>query len=403
MGYGKSGVIAKYSASLESKSSGKLMKLFEYESKSLAQNLGINTPRGGLASTPDEARDIHKRIGGEVVIKAQVLVAGRGKAGGIKFGSKPEETRDRASEILSMTIKGEKVKKVLIEQKLNIKKELFGSIVLDRANRCQTVLASDQGGIDIEDVAKQNPEKILHHRIDPVFGMRGYDARQVGLKLGYSGQRLNALTDLLSNLYRLSVIYDAELVESNPLVETNEGKFVTADLRLIVDDNSLFRHPEFQERAKEVSSEVTPLEAKARENGLAFVELDGDIGIMGNGAGLVMATLDMVNHYGGKPANFCDVGGGANAEHVATALQIIQGDHKVNRIFINILAGITRCDEVAKGIVDVKKVVGLKKPLVVRMQGTNFEEGKKILNSIGITTLERMDEAAQLVVSLRVA
>jgi succinyl-CoA synthetase beta subunit len=302
-----------------------------------------------------------------------------------------------------MTIKGEKVKKVLIEQKLNIKKELFGSIVLDRANKCQTVLASDQGGIDIEDVAKQSPEKILHHRIDPVFGMRGYDARQVGLKLGYTGQRLNALTDLLSNLYRLSVIYDAELVESNPLVETNEGKFVTADLRLIVDDNSLFRHPEFQERAKEVSGEVTPLEAKARENGLAFVELDGDIGIMGNGAGLVMATLDMVNHYGGKPANFCDVGGGANAEHVATALQIIQGDQKVNRIFVNILAGITRCDVVAEGIVDVKKVVGLKKPLVVRMQGTNFEEGKRILNSIGITTLEKMDEAAQLVVSLKVA
>jgi succinyl-CoA synthetase beta subunit len=403
MGYGNSGVIAKYSASPGCKSSGKLMKLFEYESKSLAQNLGINTPRGGLASTPDEARDIHKRIGGEVVIKAQVLVAGRGKAGGIKFGSKPEETRDRASEILSMTVKGEKVKKILIEQKLNIKRELFGSIVLDRANKCQTVLASDQGGIDIEDVAKQSPEKILHHRLDPVFGMRGYDARQVGLKLGYTGQRLNSLTDLLSNLYRLSVIYDAELVESNPLVETSEGKFVTADLRVIVDDNSLFRHPEFQERAKEVSGEVTPLEAKARENGLAFVELDGDIGIMGNGAGLVMATLDMVNHYGGRPANFCDVGGGANAEHVATALQIIQGDQKVSRIFINILAGITRCDEVAKGIVDVKKVVGLKKPLVVRMQGTNFEEGKKILNSVGITTLEKMDEAARLVVTGKVA
>src|SRR5438132_10864853 len=403
MGYGKSGVIAKYSACPERKSSGKLMKLFEYESKSLAQNLGINTPRGGLASTPDEARDIHKRIGGEVVIKAQVLVAGRGKAGGIKFGSKPDETRDRASEILNMTIKGERVKKVLVEQKLAIKKELFGSIVLDRANKCQTVLASDEGGIDIEDVAKQNPEKILHHRLDPVFGMRGYDARQVGLKLGYAGQRLNSLTDLLSNLYRLSVIYDAELVESNPLVETNDGKFVTADLRVIVDDNSLFRHPEFQERAKEASGEVTPLEAKARENGLAFVELDGDIGIMGNGAGLVMATLDMVNHYGGKPANFCDVGGGANAEHVATALQIIQGDQKVSRIFINILAGITRCDEVAKGIVDVKKVVGLKKPLVVRMQGTNFEEGKRILNSIGITTLEKMDEAARLVVATKVA
>src|SRR5438132_3627530 len=175
------------------------MKLFEYESKSLAQNLGINTPRGGLASTPDEARDIHKRIGGEVVIKAQVLVAGRGKAGGIKFGSKPEETRDRASEILSMTIKGEKVKKVLIEQKLNIKKELFGSIVLDRANKCQTVLASDQGGIDIEEVARQTPEKVLRHRLDPVFGVRSYDARLIALKLGYQGAQQGTFPDSLSH------------------------------------------------------------------------------------------------------------------------------------------------------------------------------------------------------------
>ncbi len=379
------------------------MKLFEYEAKSLAQNLGINTPKGSLASTPDEARDVHKRIGGEVVIKAQVLVAGRGKAGGIKFGSKPDETRDRASEILSMTIKGEKVKKVLVEQKLATKKELFASIVQDRANRCQTLLASDQGGIDIEDVAKQSPEKVLRHRLDPVYGMRGFDAREVALKLGYEGLKQASLTDLLSNLYRLSVIYDAELVESNPLVETQDGRFVTADLRVIMDDNSLFRHPEFQERSKEVSGEVTPLEAKARENGLAFVELDGDIGIIGNGAGLVMATLDMVNHYGGKPANFCDVGGGANAEHVGTALQIIQGDAKVRKIFVNILAGITRCDEVARGIIDVKKVVGLKKPLVIRMQGTNYEEGKRLLNAAGLTTLENMDEAAKLVTGSKVS
>src|SRR5213594_5273380 len=379
------------------------MKLFEYEAKSIAQNLGINTPRGALASTSEEARDIHKRIGGEVVIKAQVLVAGRGKAGGIKFAGKPDETRERATEILNMTIKGERVKKVLIEQKAAAKKELFASIVLDRANRCQTVLASDQGGIDIEEVARQTPEKVLRHRIDPVFGMRGYDARLIALKLGYQGAQQGTFTESLSNLYRLSVIYDAELVESNPVIEMQDGRFVAADLRVIVDDNSLFRHPEFQERSKEASAEVTALEAKARENGLAFVELDGDIGIMGNGAGLVMATLDMVNHYGGKPANFCDVGGGADAEHVATALQIIQGDQKVHKIFINILAGITRCDEVAKGIVEVKKVVGLKKPLVVRMQGTNFDEGKRILDSAGITTLEKMDEAAQLVTSAKVA
>src|SRR5213594_4106931 len=379
------------------------MKLFEYEAKSVAQNLGINTPRGAVASTSEEAKDIHKRIGGEAVIKAQVLVAGRGKAGGIKFASKPDETWARANEILGMTIKGEKVKKVLIEQKAAAKKELFASIVLDRANRCQTVLASDQGGIDIEEVARQAPEKVLRHRLDPAFGMRGYDARLIALKLGYQGAQQGTFTEFLSNLYRLSVIYDAELVESNPVIEMQDGRFVAADLRVIVDDNSLFRHPEFQERSKEISSEVTALESKARDNVLAFVELDGDIGIIGNGAGLVMATLDMVNHYGGKPANFCDVGGGANAEHVATALQIIQGDQKVTRIFVNILAGITRCDEVSKGIVDVKKVVGLRKPLVVRMQGTNFEEGKRILNSIGITTLEKMDEAARLVVASKVA
>lgn len=375
------------------------MKLFEYEAKSLAQNLGIPTPRGAVASTPEEAREVYRRIGGDVVVKAQVLVAGRGKAGGIKFASKGDETRDRAAEILGLSIKGEKARKVLIEQKLATKKELFVSIVQDRASRCQTVLASAQGGIDIEQVAKESPERLIRHKLDPVFGMRSYDARDVALKLGYQGQQLNILADLLSNLYRLSVVYDAELVESNPLVETQDGKFTAADLRVIVDDNSLFRHPEFQERSKEVSAELSPLEAKARERDLAFVELDGDIGVIGNGAGLVMATIDLVKKYGGNPADFCDVGGGANADHVAAALDIIQSSEKVKSVFINILAGITRCDEVAKGILEVKKVVGLKKPLVIRMSGTNQEEGKRILSSAGLTTLDKMDEAARLVAS----
>ncbi len=372
------------------------MKLFEYEAKSLAQNLGIPTPKGVVVATSEEARDAHKRLGGDVVIKAQVLVAGRGKAGGIKFASKPDETRDRAAEIFGLSIKGEKAKKVLVEQRLATKKELFVSIVQDRANRCQTVLASAQGGIDIEQVAREAPERLVHHRLDPVFGMRSFDARDVALKLGYGGQQLNLLTDLLSNLYRLSVVYDAELVESNPLVETQEGKFVAADLRVTMDDNSLFRHPEFQERSKEVSGEVSPLEAKARERGLAFVELEGDIGIIGNGAGLVMATIDLVKYYGGNPANFCDVGGGANADHVAAALDVIQSSEKVRAVFVNILAGITRCDEVAKGIIEVKKVLGLKKPLVIRMSGTNQEEGKRILASGGLTAFDKMDEAAKL-------
>ncbi len=372
------------------------MKLFEYEAKSLAQSLEIPTPKGSVASSAEEARDIHRRLGGDVVVKAQVLVAGRGKAGGIKFASNPDETRERATEILGLLIKGEKARKVLVEQKLVMKKELYVSIVQDRANRCQTVLASNQGGIDIEQVAKGTPEKVVRHRLDPVFGMRLYDARDVALRLGYSGSQLNLLTDLLSNLYRLSVVYDAELVETNPLVETQEGKFVAADLRVIMDDNSLFRHPEFQERSKEVSGEVSPLEAKARERDLAFVELDGDIGIIGNGAGLVMATIDLVKYYGGSPANFCDVGGGANADHVAAALDLIQSSEKVKGVFVNILAGITRCDEVAQGILEVKKIVGLKKPLVIRMSGTNQEEGKRILNSAGLTALDKMDEAARL-------
>jgi succinyl-CoA synthetase beta subunit len=372
------------------------MKLFEYEAKLLAQNMGIPVPKGAVASNGEEARDAYKRIGGDVAVKAQVLVAGRGKAGGIKFASTSDETRERTNEILGLSIKGERAKKVLIEQKLSTKKELYVSIVQDRANRCQTVLASGQGGIDIEQVAKETPEKVVRHRLDQIFGMRSFDARDVALRLGYSGQQLNMLTDILSNLYRLSVVYDAELVESNPLVETQDGRFIAADLRVIMDDNSLFRHPEFQERSKEVSGEVTPLEAKARERDLAFVELDGNVGIIGNGAGLVMATIDLVKHYGGNPANFCDVGGGSNADHVAAALDVIQSSEKVQLVFINILAGITRCDEVAKGILEVKKVVGLKKPLVIRMSGTNQEEGRAILKSGGLGSLDKMDEAAKM-------
>ena len=374
------------------------LKLFEYEAKSFAQNLGIPTPRGNVAATPDEAREVHRRMGGEVVVKAQVLVAGRAKAGGIKFAAKPDETRDRTGEILALTIKGEKVRKVLVEQKIVAKKELFLSIVQNRASRCSTILASAQGGIDIEQTAKEHPEMVVRQQLDTIFGLRSFEAREVALELGYKGPQLLALADLMSNLYRLGVIYYAELVESNPVIETQDGKFTAADLRVIVDDNSLFRHPEFQERSREVSSEVTPLESKARERGLAFVELDGDVGIIGNGAGLVMATIDLVKQYGGNPANFCDVGGGADADHVAAALGVVQSSDRVRTVFINILAGITRCDEVAKGIVEVKKVVGLKKPLVIRMVGTNQEEGRKILQSEGIGVFDKMDEAARQVV-----
>ena len=376
------------------------MKLFEYEAKEIVRQYGLPVPKGEIASTPQEAKDAFLQLNQPCMIKAQVLVAGRGKAGGIKPASNSEEASEVARSILSMSIKGEKVAKVLVEQKLAAKRELYVSIVVDRSSKCYTLLCSSEGGVDIEQVAANTPEKIIHHKIDPLIGLQEYESRFVAKRLGYSGKRINQLSSIIIKLYRVMLDYDAELIESNPLIETEDGDLVAADLRMLIDDNALFRHQNFLARMKTFEPDMTPLELKAREKDLAYVELDGEVGIIGNGAGLVMATLDMILDYKGKPANFCDVGGGASEERIASALEIVLGNPKVKVLLINIMGGITRCDDVARAILDIQKKMGISKPMVIRLVGTNEKEGQKILAAANIPSLNSMEEAAAKAVEL---
>lgn len=376
------------------------MKLFEYEAKEIAQQYGLLVPRGIVASTPQEAKEAFQKLNQPSMIKAQVLVAGRGKAGGIKPASNPDEAFEVAKTLLAMTIKGEKVAKVLVEQKLASKHERYLSIVVDRSSRCYTLLCSTEGGVDIEQIAIQSPEKIIRHKIDPLIGLQPFESRLVARRLGYSGKQMNQLTSVISKLYEIMLDYDAELIESNPLIETENGELVAADLRILLDDNSLFRHQKFLERMKTFEPDMTDLEVKAREKDLAYVELDGDVGIIGNGAGLVMATLDMILDYKGKPANFCDVGGGASEERIASALEIVLANPRVKVLLINIMGGITRCDDVARAILDIQKKMGIAKPMVIRLVGTNEEEGQRILAAANIPSLNSMEEAAAKAVEL---
>ncbi len=376
------------------------MKLFEYEAKDIVREYGLPAPDGYVASTPDEAKMAWSKIGRPSMIKAQVLVAGRGKAGGIKPASSADEAFQVAKSILSMTIKGEKVNKVLVEEKIQGKFERYISIVVDRAARCYTILCSTDGGVDIEQVADQNPEKIIRDKIEPLIGLQDFQSRIAAKQLGYDRKQMTQLASLISKLFRVMLDYDAELIESNPLIETQSGEFVLADFRILLDDNSLYRHPKFLERMKTLEPDMTPLEVRAHEKNLAYVELAGDIGIIGNGAGLVMATLDMILDYGGKAANFCDVGGGANEERIAAALEIVLANPRVNSLLINIMGGITRCDDVARAILEIQKRMGITKPMVIRLVGTNEEEGQKILAAAGIPSLNSMEEAAAKAVEI---
>jgi len=370
------------------------VKIFEYEAKRIASQHGLPVPSGYLASSPQEAREVAQKIACPVVVKAQVLVAGRGKAGGIRVADSPDEAEKAASVILGLKIEGETVSKVLLEEKLDVARELYVGLVVDRSARCYSVLTSQVGGVDIEEVAQQTPEKIIRRPMEPGKGLEGFQARELAQRLGYKGSQLVELTAFIAKFCSMATAYDSELAESNPLVETKKGGFVAADLRMIIDDNSLFRHKSLLEETRDVIHDLSPLEIKAREKGLAYVELDGDVGIVGNGAGLVMATLDMIQDYGGRPANFCDVGGGASAERIAVALEIVLSNQNVKALFLNIMGGITRCDEVAKGLLEVRKRMGLKKPTVIRLVGTNEEEGRRILKEAGIPSLETMEEAA---------
>ena len=376
------------------------MKLFEYEAKQIAQEYGLPVPKGFVASTPQEAKDAFSKLNQPCMVKAQVLVAGRGKAGGIKPASSSDEAAQVAQSLLSMSIKGEKVAKVLVEQRLASKHERYVSIVVDRASRCYTILCSTEGGVDIEQVAGAHPEKIIRRKIDPLFGLREFESRMVAKQLGYSGKQMGQVMSVIGKLFQITLDLDAELIESNPLIETESGDLVCADLRILVDDNSLFRHPKFLERMKTFEPDMTPLEVKAREKGLAYVELDGDVGIIGNGAGLVMATLDMILDCKGKAANFCDVGGGADEARTAAALEIVLANPKVKVLFINIMGGITRCDDVANAILDIQKRMGITKPMVIRLVGTNEKEGQKILAAANIPSLNTMEDAAAKAVEL---
>jgi succinyl-CoA synthetase beta subunit len=374
------------------------MKLLEYEAKRILTKYGVPTPKGELATNPVQAREIASRLKPPLVIKAQVPVAGRGKAGGIFFADSIAEVEKAAEKLLCIQIKGIPVRSVWIEEKIQAKKELYFGITVDRYSKSYVAIASSEGGMKIEEVAAKTPEKVIKFPINPQRGFRPYHARQIAKHMGYAENQISTLGNIFYSLYKAGMDYDAELIEMNPLVETPDGNFVAVDTRIIIDDNALFRHPEFKGRILE--GELSPQEIEAAKNDLAYVKLDGDIGVIGNGAGLVMATLDSIQLYGGKPANFLDVGGGAPSEKIAAALKIVLSDPNVKALLINILGGITRCDEVARGVLEAKEKLGIKKPLVIRLVGTNEEEGKHILTEAGIPVLESMEEAAKRVVEI---
>jgi len=376
------------------------MKLFEFEAKTILAKYGIPTPNGGLATNTDQARETASKLKSPLVVKAQVLVAGRGKAGGILFAKSVDETVKAAEKILNMQIKGLPVKSVWIEEALQVKRELYFGITTDRFKQSYVAVASATGGMEIEEIAAKSPEKVIKTPIDPRQGLRSFQTRQIAKKMGYTGNQISSLGRTFEKLYAVGMDNDAELIEMNPIVETTDGGFAAADARIIIDDNALFRHQDYKKRLLEGESELTPQEKEARKNDLAYVKLDGDIGIIGNGAGLVMATLDTIQYYGGKPANFLDVGGGASSETTALALRIVLSDPNVKALFINILGGITRCDEVAKGILEAREKVGVTKPTVIRLVGTNEQEGKRILTAAGIHVLDSMEEAAQKIVQI---
>jgi succinyl-CoA synthetase beta subunit len=376
------------------------LKLLEYEAKEYFRRHGIPTPQGKMVTTPREARDYAAELGKPVVIKAQLPVGGRGKAGGVRFADTPEEAAEAADALLGMKIKGLTVEKLYVEEKLNIVNEIYLGITVDRRNKAYVVLASSEGGMDIEEVAARTPDRIVRHLVDPVHGLRSYHANLVAKRLGYGGWKMLQFAAFVESLYRLALEMDAELTEINPLAEVEDG-FTAADARLNVDDNALFRHRELEERLLEsYQGELTEREMEARSQGLTYVELDGNIGIIGNGAGLTMATLDTVMLHGGRAANFLDLGGGATPERIGEAAEFVLRDERTRALLVNVLGGITRCDHIAEGVVAARREVAVEKPVVVRMMGTNEEEGRRILKEAGIDTLGSMEEAAELAVML---
>src|SRR5579875_3102555 len=373
------------------------MKIHEYQAEEILARYGVPILPGQVAHTPEEAEAIARELGGPVVIKAQVYVGGRGKAGGIQFGDTPEQAREAAAKVLGMNIKGLTVEKVLVVSKLNIKEEYYLGIIQDRKTQAPVVMVSTEGGIDIEEVAATAPEKIIKQAIDMRWGLRPFEALDIVARAGFPSHVLQQSAAVLSALAKAFIESDASFAEVNPLAQTVDGKIHAADAKILLDDNGLFRQKEYASWAE--PEESNPLEYEAKQAGLTYVKLDGDVGIVGNGAGLVMTTLDMVARVGGKPANFLDIGGGAKAEVMRKALTFVARDPQVRGILVNIFGGITRGEEVAKGVIMAQAELPKGMPIVVRLSGTGSEEGKAMLKDAGLDWGKDMREAAQKIVA----
>ncbi|MBD3406010.1 MAG: ADP-forming succinate--CoA ligase subunit beta [Candidatus Lokiarchaeota archaeon] len=376
------------------------MKLFEHEAKDIFRAFGMPLPPGGVAKTPQEAKKRATEVGKPVVVKAQVLSGKRGKAGGVKFADTPEQAEQLAKEILAMKINDLPVEAVLVEEKLDIKQEIYAGITIDRNTRKYVVIGSSAGGMSIEELAEESPEKIIKMHVNPDTGFQPFEARQMAIAMGFTGKAINKLAGFFLKLWQIVDSYDVELTEINPLILTEDGIFFAADARLNIDDNALYRHKKLIEKLEREPVEQNEREQLATDHGMAYVELDGDIACICNGAGLTMATLDAVSLYGGSASTFLDLGGGSDAERVEMGIKIAQMYENVKAILVNIMGGITRCDDVANGILAAREKYGIEVPMVIRMVGTNEEEGQKILNDAGIPFLKTMEEAAEKVVGL---
>jgi succinyl-CoA synthetase beta subunit len=373
------------------------MKLHEYQSKQLFAQHGIPIPRGRVAATATEAKAIAQELGGRAVVKAQVLVGGRGKAGGVRLANTPEEAQDLATQILGMQIRGLPVRKVLVDEAADVQSEIYLGITNDRAARCAVMISSSEGGVDIEQVARESPEKIVKAYIDPLLGLREHQARYIAAVIELPRGLWRDFIGIARGLYQVYQRCDATLAEINPLVITRDGRLVALDGKIVLDDNGLFRHTDLGEMRD--LDEEAPAEREARKYGLSYVKLDGSIGCMVNGAGLAMATMDVIKLAGGEPANFLDIGGGAGAEKVAAALQIILSDPNVKVVMFNIFGGITRCDEVARGILAALAESPTRVPMVIRLVGTNEEEGRNLLRHANMITASSLVDAAQKAVA----
>lgn len=383
------------------------MKVHEYQAKELLKKFGVKVPRGRATDNPDEAKKIAEELGGRVVVKAQIHAGGRGKAGGVKLANSPDEVYEIAKNMLGMKLvthqtgpEGKIVRKILVEEASDIAKEMYVGIVIDRSKESAVVMASPEGGVEIEEVAATHPELIFKEYVHPAVGLAPFQAKKLAYKLGLENGAVKEAIKFILGLWKAFEQTDASLAEINPLILTKQGEVMALDAKMNFDDNALYRHPEIKE-LRDIYEE-TPLEVEASKYNLNYIQLEGNVGCMVNGAGLAMATMDIIKYYGGEPANFLDVGGGANEEQIKNAFRILMADPNVKAVYINIFGGILRCDRLARGVVNAAREMKVEVPIVVRMKGTNFEEGKRIIldSGLDIKVANTMAEGAQLAVKL---